>query len=130
MNSLSWMIYAAEVSNQISFLSGVTGFCLAIAGGVYSVTCRIYPDTLYGSPEERRRRFDDRVSFRPKAAKLLIGGVAIMAASSFIPSSSTIYMIAASEAGETIVTSPEAKEVFDDLKTIIKSKLKEQLPKP
>lgn len=43
------------------------------------------------------------------------------------PSSKTIYMIAASEAGETIVTSPEAREIFDDLKEVIKLKLKQEL---
>ena len=36
-------------------------------------------------------------------------------------------MIAASEAGETIVTSPDAKEMLGDLREIIRRKLKEQL---
>lgn len=36
-----------------------------------------------------------------------------------------MYMIAASEIGETVVTSPEGKEVFGELKDTILFKLKE-----
>lgn len=39
----------------------------------------------------------------------------------------TIYMIAASEAGQRIVTSPDAIEMMTDLKDIIKKRLRDEL---
>lgn len=120
MNSLSWMIYAAEALGSLQFIAG--GFMIASAIGLaVSIALTGLFNTIDGN-----ERTDATV--RRLASKwwvpVALGVITILA-----PSSKTIYLIAASEAGETIVTSPEAKEVFDDLKTIIKSKLKEQLPK-
>ena len=49
----------------------------------------------------------------------------MMFLSTLVPSERTMYMIAASEIGETIVTSPEAEEVFGELKDTILFKLNE-----
>lgn len=129
MNSLSWMIYAAEVVGNLGALMlGLTvGLCAAAviagcaAGAGFDGLGRADMD------EEKCRR--TIASGTLWARRFALACVVSVLLGAFIPSSNTIYLIAASEAGETIVTSPEAKEVFDDLKTIIKSKLKEQLPK-
>lgn len=58
-----------------------------------------------------------------KAWVLLIPAVLV----TFVPSSKTIYLIAASEAGEAVVTNPDTIEMMGDLKAIIKKRLKEEL---
>lgn len=44
-----------------------------------------------------------------------------------IPSSSTVYMIAASEAGEAVMQTPDAQEMMGDVKTLIKKRLREEI---
>lgn len=121
MNSLSWMIYAAEALGNLGTAAALATFLslLAIAGGVFVGGMIVSIDDRNSTGKELMA-----ASMRKWWLPLCFAFVSV-----FTPSSNTIYLIAASEAGETIVTSPEAKEVFDDLKTIIKSKLKEQLPK-
>jgi len=118
MNNLSWMIYAAEICGRINDSFGFMAFMSL----VFSVV--LIPATYFMVGDEVMS-----LTVAEKIRKIwilpaILGPIAILT-----PSSNMIYMIAASEAGETIVTSPEAREVFNDLKTIIKNKLKEQLPK-
>lgn len=119
MNSLSWMIYAAEVAGRLAEVAvGMTIMAGIGYGGALIATGMAVNDGDM-APETA-------ASWRRLPAVLFFIFLPI---SVFAPSANAIYMIAASEAGETIVTSPEAREVFNDLKTIIKSKLKEQIPK-
>lgn len=115
MNSLSWMIYAAGALGSLSVTLGILGVMSIVFGGVAALIGTI-------------------ATSKPDMAKAIMMKwwipAGLLISSALLPSSTTVYMMAASEAGETIVTSPEAKEVFEDLKTIIKSKLKEQRPKP
>lgn len=120
MNSLSWMIYAAEVLGRIG-----TTFALASFVSFISIAIGIFVGLVFSiDDKDGTGKRIVAYSVRKWWVPLVFALIAV-----FTPSSNTIYLIAASEAGETIVTSPEAKEVFDDLKAIIKSKLKEQLPK-
>lgn len=126
MNSLSWMIYAADV---LSNIGGLLLF-LAIASMIISVGVFIFAGPAIGIWDEDDRQY--------KHAKAALGFVLskwwVPLVCGFlwavIPSQNTIYMIAASEAGETIVKTPEAQEIFNDLKTIIRQKLKEQITVP
>lgn len=134
MNSLSWMLYAADAVGGIAFVVSALGLFAFTYGMWMYVFSYTRPDReerhVYSSREDDfESRRAERVAYRPVAKRILFAGITGMVAGALLPSSSTVYLIAASEAGETIVTSPEAKEVFDDLKTIIKSKLKDQLPK-
>ncbi|WP_146097127.1 hypothetical protein [Brucella oryzae] len=45
-----------------------------------------------------------------------------------IPAKETIYLIAASEAGEVVVKSDEAKEIMSGLRDIIKDQIAQNLP--
>lgn len=109
MNSLSWMIYAAEVLGRAQNVSSAIAFFSTV----------FYAVGVYRTMTSEAARTIRRLWFIPAIS----GMIAI-----FTPSSNTIYLMAGSEAGETIVTDPEMKEVFSDLKTIIKAKIKEQLP--
>lgn len=116
MNNLSWMIYAADVLGNLRNLFTACAIMSGLAVCAISLAYAI--GQADGDVEEGSWK-------KPLRLLPLVFVFALMAVLS--PSSSTIYMIAASEAGETVVTSPEAKEIFSDLKSVIKSKLKEEL---
>jgi hypothetical protein len=119
MNSLSWMIYGAGVLGNIQgvFVAAaiVSGVAIAIFIGFSAMAADI-GDAPAGTWSK-----GVRWSWVP----LVFGLV-----SAVIPSSSTIYLMAASEAGEAVVSSPDAKEMLTDLKSIIRKKLKEELGNP
>lgn len=119
MNSLSWMIYAAEVAGRLAEVAAWMTVMAGVGYGAALIFAGMAVSDGDMTPETAAR-------LRRLPAVLFF---IFLPVSVFAPSSNAIYMIAASEAGETIVTSPEAREVFNDLKAIIKSKLKEQLPK-
>lgn len=116
MNNLSWLIYAAEVVENLRNLAGVVLFVMGMAGG-------------FGLGFRWVFNVAERTGYRPIWWTALWAAVMIAASTVavFAPSSRTIYMIAASEAGEAVVTSPEAVEMMGDLKAIIKKRLKDEL---
>jgi hypothetical protein len=72
------------------------------------------------------KREEDGISFVKnmyfKTIPVLFG---IIILSLFIPSTNAIYLIAASEAGETVITSESGRETFNHLKEILDLKLEE-----
>ncbi|MVB00075.1 hypothetical protein GN330_22775 [Nitratireductor sp. CAU 1489] len=117
MNNLSWLIYLAEVADKVSAWAGAMSIILVMVGiaGMMFIAVAISLDEI-----------------SVRAASRLVGVWALVTAlfaavHTITPSSRTIYMIAASEIGETVVTSPEAIEMMTDLKAIIKSRLKQEL---
>lgn len=135
MNTLSWLIYGAEVIDNLQilcavglFLLGIT-FCAAFLGrGITSETV-VSSDFPTESDPQGTRDYRQWIFFKNiTTSKLLYLCVLFcILVVVFLPSSRTLYMIAASEVGETVVTNPETIEVFNDLKSIIKNKLKEEL---
>lgn len=136
MNNLSWMIYLADVVGTIR-----PSFAFyAIAGSTVALLC-----LFFGSIPASYDRWDSQghiersedhylfENYRKNVVKMgrlmLMVSIPLGLIALVTPSSTTVYLIAASQAGETIVTDPEMKGIFNDLKTIIKSKIKEQLPK-
>lgn len=117
MNTLSWLIYAADASQNARSVLGSSAAALLIFGGIGLVM-----GWAFVLSEEKRKSLAI-ASTVVWATFLIICGIALIV----IPSSKTIYMIAASEAGEQVVTSPEAVEMMGDLKAIIKKRLKEEL---
>lgn len=116
MNNLSWLIYAAEVVGNVQGLlvatAAIGGFTIPAAMFI----CGLAADN--GDLPEGSWKKPLRYLWIPILAAVL---------GTLIPSSKALYMIAASEAGETVVNSPDAIEMLGDLKTIIKKRLKEEL---
>jgi uncharacterized membrane-anchored protein YitT (DUF2179 family) len=111
MNTLSWLIYAAEISERVQGIAGFIALMLGLFGGFALIAIWI---------EGRGKR----PSVGATVAWLMVMLPAISLAS-FLPSKNAIYMIAASEAGEVVVTHPDAVEMMGDLKKIIRNKVKE-----
>jgi hypothetical protein len=125
MNTLSWLIYAADALVSIKTIFGTAAIILLISTVIILAAALIVGACGEADDDDDARAFS-RHSFR----YFRIGLPIVIIASflyAMIPTANTIYMIAASEAGEQIVTSPGAVEMMGDLKAIIKKKLKEEL---
>lgn len=134
MNSLSWLIYAAEVLGRVSTSFFFIAFGATFATGVLIFAGMMsradaqddasgrYGESYKAAALERVAFWDKFLGKWPKraaAVAVVFGAVAIVA-----PSNSTIYMIAASEMGEKVVTTPEAKEMLGDLREVIAKQIK------
>ncbi|MBL4795774.1 MAG: hypothetical protein JKY50_00010 [Oleispira sp.] len=110
MNSLSWFLYLADMLPALGLTCGL----LAGFGAV------VYPITIMWLNDFGRERGDYTVNFKVMASVIAL----LMVVAVIIPSKSTIYLIAGSEAGEAVVTSVEGQEILNDIKTIIKQQIK------
>lgn len=121
MNSLSILLYIADV---LYTLTGVLTGILIFGWIIYAVGMLAYkmwsndtwssdePETKIAKKKARER------NILPKQKWFWISGLAILFLT-LVPSKDTFYMIVASEAGETVVNTPEAKEIMSDVKEII-----------
>lgn len=115
MNTLSWFFYLASVVPSLSALCVLLGLLL--------LGINLFFQVFYFFETNNTRKVEDTVwtfKFRIPLIAFSMFMVAVLT-----PSEKTIYMIAASEIGEEVVQSQEAKELYDDLRSIIKGYLKE-----
>jgi hypothetical protein len=105
MNNLSWIIYLAgvvgDLKNVLLFAAFTTGFC--------GLGC-IIGYAVHQGEEDAPWLFRSRWLLFLLALPFLLGLIGSM-----IPTERTIYMIAASEFGETVVTDPRSRKLMDDL---------------
>jgi MFS family permease len=106
MNSLSWFLYLAEVIPNIGGLFVAIAALLAIAPPIWGL-------------------FTPEIGRPPPIALFAVAIVVSTIIAIIIPSKQTIYLIAGSEAGEYVITSPEGQEIINDIKSIIKSQIEE-----
>lgn len=121
MNSLSWMIYFAGVADSVSGVFRGIGIAAAIAS---AATCLLAGFLNFDTPlilsrddrEAVERRWERNKQLANKAI-ILLPCVAITTAlfASFIPSSKTIYAIAASEMGEDVLKSKTGSKAIKAL---------------
>lgn len=128
MNDLSWFIYLADVLPSLATGIGVSFFFISVGFSLLSIVLFI----TYFDSVDKHHQWPEINKIFP--FKYPIGSVIavffslmILLASNLIPSTKTIYMIAASEAGEAVVKSEEGQEMINDLKLIIKGYIKEEV---
>ena len=114
MNSLSWILYAAEVFGRLGIVCGLLGAVGAL--GMLGLAA----DILVEDSGTDKSEFALRYIFWRLWVPVVLVLIAI-----FAPSSQTVYMIAASQAAETVATTPEAKAMLGDIKIIIAKQLSE-----
>lgn len=110
MNTLSQMIFLADIVGKIEAMF-FTLACMAMLAAVVFVV------------SESRRE----LKIKWQAVFFALFSIAAFSAFTVTPSKTAIYMMAASEVGEATVTSPEARDMLNDLREIIARKLKAEL---
>jgi hypothetical protein len=106
MNSLSWLLYGADVASSLKGTAlpvAIFGVIGGVLGGGFGYMMKAAPldDTMEATAPHVIG-----------AARLcLTFGLVAMLISPFIPSRNTIMLIAASEVGETVLASPEAQQI-------------------
>lgn len=117
MNSLSWLLYAADVAAGIS--GSLTVIVLvALFAAAFRVAMGI---CVYNNTED----YGDIQAAKPTVLKLFAVVLAVITVGSFVPSKETMYLIAASEIGEQVVNSDDAKRVMGKVETWLDNKLSE-----
>lgn len=119
MNSLSWLLYVADV---LPTISGVLSFFCALsmlASTVAYFITMAYVAEVHGEEKEvviKANKITGRISLCSLFALL----IALL-----IPSKETFYLIARSEAGEHIVESPRANELMNKINKVIDIQLEQ-----
>lgn len=116
MNNLSWILYFADVADKLGVAATlcVVIFGLAsLAGGIAVVGSRV------DNPKRSEYHMPLWMLIIPTCILTLSLCVAV-----FTPSKDTIYLIAGSEIGETVVKTPEAQQMFSDIREVIQQQLK------
>lgn len=109
MNNLSLFMYFAGVVEGLSILLDMTILLLGVTAALTLVFCFV------------------EIKKIPSFFKWLVITTFILAfIVILIPSKQTLYLIAASEIGETTLNTPEAQEILSDLRKILKSYISEE----
>lgn len=127
MNSLSWLLYAADAAESVKTACGVGAIVFAFGTTIATAATIIAGCIGEADNDDQARRLASWAQKHAKRAGITLIGLSLVWA--VLPASRTIYMMAASQAGEQIVTSPDAIEMMGDLKAIIKKRLKDELAK-
>lgn len=106
MNNLSLLLYLSDV--LYSFTVGI-GMALICFWAIYAVV------VMSRGPD-----FEDVP--KPKTAWFWVTGL-LVTFLALVPSKETFYLIVASEAGETVVNTPEAKELMKDVREVLDAQL-------
>ncbi len=124
MNNISLFLYFAEVFSSLRGVSGVA----SLAGGFVLLGSLFTSAVTY---EDFKRRGEDCADYYVyiAAKKVVKWSTIILSVSAFLlvflPPRETFYLIAGSEIGETVVTSPEAQAILNDIREVIQAQLQE-----
>jgi predicted PurR-regulated permease PerM len=114
MNGLSWLLYFAEVSENISGTLGVLSVISAIVFVVFWFLHILIPAS------EQSENFSEMA---PKYAKTAAAVFGLCLLGLLFPSQNTVYLIIASESAEMVVTSESGQKMLGDIQQIVSLKL-------
>lgn len=125
MNSLSWLLYGANVaSNAGVFLTmgatilGIGGVCAFVVGAMIRDFASDFRDQKKEDSAAEGKKLQ---SYSPKLflAAAIFAGLSVV-----VPSKDTLMMIAASEVGETVIASAAAQELGGEAGALATDSLK------
>lgn len=127
MNSLSWLIYFASLSDSASgffaFLAALGAIC-TVLGTVLSV---LWTDGSYGG-DRRIKGYED---MRKRGQALIPRGLMMLvvfgAIATILPGKNAVYAIAASEIGERVITDETVKGIAADSTKALQAWIKKQI---
>ncbi len=114
MNSLSWLLYFAEISTNISSFA----FVMMILSAIVSVSL-----TLAIMTSNKNDMPDMFVENGPRIRNIASWVFLISTLGLLFPSQNTVYLIIASESASTIVTSESGQKMINDIQNIVSLKL-------
>lgn len=114
MNGLSWLLYFAEVSENIS---GVLSALTILSGIIFVLFWFLH---IIIPAKEQSANFYD---LAPKYAKTAAAVFALSLLGLLFPSQNTVYLIIASESAEMVVTSESGQKMLGDIQQIVSLKL-------
>lgn len=130
MNNLSWFLYFIDILGNLQILIWLSVGFLAVAIVVAWIRGSIIRDDWHYNTEEWKKGY----LMQWNSFKLLIPIGLLAFLGSIIPSSQTMYMVAASEIGERIVSLEEVKVLggevgglASDTITLLREKIQEEL---
>lgn len=115
MNTLSWLLYLAEVLHNLGIFLGIIGMIACLIGGAATLVSAVDKSSSY--PCEG---VDTVIKI---SSRILIAGLFALALSMLLPSKQAMYMIAVSEMGEEATKTAE----FAKVRKIINEYLDEAL---
>ncbi len=124
MNDLSWLFYAAEVSERIGGGAGALAFFAGLAavfvGAGYGLTAS------FRLAENERDRPPPELVVAARRAFKWVGAVFLAAIATywFMPSKDTLMLIAASEVGETVLASKDVQAIGGEAGALASDSLK------
>jgi hypothetical protein len=131
MNSLSWLIYIANVSVSLggffTFLAVVCGFAAVVV--IIIITVCVLDTDYYGRslPNDQLAKRDIIHKGLKKTAIITATGMFLFGTfSTLMPDRETILLIAASEIGEKVVQTEQVKGVFDPSVELLKTWISQQ----
>jgi hypothetical protein len=122
VNKLSLLLYIADVTEKLSSYLWTFGLLVLLSYVGLNVAQAVSTATFN---EERGSSVSQYRTHGLIRNKLIVVGVVLIMISSVIPSRQTMYLIAASEIGETVILSPEMTETVGKMKAVIDKKLEE-----
>jgi hypothetical protein len=114
MNGLSWLLYFAEVSENISGALGVLSILSAIVAMAFWLLHILVPS------HDQSKNFYE---LAPKYAKTAAVVFTLSLIGLLFPSQNTVYLIIASESAEMVVTSESGQKMLGDIQEIVSLKL-------
>ena len=122
MNNLTIIIYLIEVLDNLrtfaGLMTGLSAVVLLVVGFVCLVTADADPNSHYDRMGVALNKLASN-----GALKALTIFVACVILNVITPSRETMYLMAGSEIGETVVTSPEARAIMNDIHEVIRGQL-------
>lgn len=125
MNNLSILLYASDTVYRMTVLCW---FLLIMGWAVYLVhkgATKIWAQDIWRTDDadvKERKLTIRKMSILPNKG-WIIGSIIFAFLLTSVPSKDTLYMIAASEAGEVVINSEEGKKIMSDVKEIINIQL-------
>ncbi len=118
MNTVSWLIYLTYVIPSVSWFATAWAIVFGTATIFLIIMWNIYnakANERWAEPEDKE--FPETIA---KQFKWVIpSGLLCLVLANIVPDQQTMYMIAASELGEEVIMSDEAKVLYQDLRDIL-----------
>jgi len=112
MNTLSWLLYLADVVGNVSGVAWAIFWLLAVWAGLCGIAAVIYTDNM-----EKEKAEQSLKNMGKKIISLILPALILV----ITPSERTVYLIAASEMGEKVINTEAAKKVEHYLTELIEN---------